>query len=81
MFLLKQLLSVELELLALENVTVSTARLAGAGRNGSVQTTSQKLRLQMGIDGRSGLAAGNLANDLYNNVNKHVHKFKKKTIG
>ena len=55
---------VELELLALENVTVGAARLSRSGRDGSVETTGLELGLEEGVDLGLLLALGEDALDV-----------------
>lgn len=45
-----ELTDVELELVALEDVTVGTAGLAGAGGDGGVETPGGELGLEQGVD-------------------------------
>lgn len=45
-----ELTDVELELVALEDVTVGTAGLAGAGGDGGVETAGGELGLEQGVD-------------------------------
>ena len=59
--LLLKLADVESQLLALKNVSVSTARLTGAGRQAGVETTGSELVVKGRVDLGISLAALNLA--------------------
>ena len=57
------LLEVEFEFLAFEDVTVAATRLTGARSNDGVETTSGELVINSGLDLGEGLAAGLLLQD------------------
>jgi hypothetical protein len=60
-YLLLELADVEGQLLTLKDVSVSTARLTGAGRQAGVKTTSSELVVKSGVDLGISLAGLNLA--------------------